>query len=777
MNEPGGRFVFRIDADASQFHSEFAKIKETASGSAKRIETEFGQLRNRLAGIGRTVLSGIAATVGVATVADVLKQIHDRTVEGERSVNDLNAALRTSGNAAGVTRQQLEDLSDELKKSTVFDDDGIHRAEAALLRFRDVQGSVFEDALKLAPDVATALGTDIGTAAHALGRAIDDPEGGMRRLRDQGVRLRESQIDLARSFKQSGDAAGSARVVLEEITRATGGLSDGDTRGLYGATKRLENAWGDMLKTLGSQGFGGEDFRNHAAARFNEITAFLQPFRTGTREASGAIRAAGEALVTKEEEAAQQRLQAVRELAEEVAYNKEKIALQKRVEQSAIFYQQGLDRANAALAAQQSAQDDAYQHGETAAANYYGFQRQQAEDALRAQERFIDSQLKDIDRAFRGPLAPNGQHIPPSAEIQEGLNQRLRGFANQTAKNELQLRQRLTEANIAEARAVEHLADDYEALAIAVLEAQGNTAEAARREFELAHKQQLKQLRSELQSPDPTAAVTAANSIEQINNLRRLKDTQADLTQAVRDYDLTLQEVGAAQKSIELQVQAGTITELDGLAKRSEASRARIGQLRSEIALVEQLVQESGRREDIVHLEELKLRLQELEAQADLVGQKFRDIGESAFTSAFTDFITRTKSAKDAFHDFAKSIERDVSQLAAKQISKALFGEGSFLGDLFAGFSNAFASGSFPGFAGGTNYAPGGWAMVGERGPELVALPRGSKVYSHGASGGGDRAINVTNYFTVQGTTDRRSQAQIALQTGIAVQRAIARDA
>lgn len=36
-----------------------------------------------------------------------------------------------------------------------------------------------------------------------------------------------------------------------------------------------------------------------------------------------------------------------------------------------------------------------------------------------------------------------------------------------------------------------------------------------------------------------------------------------------------------------------------------------------------------------------------------------------------------------------------------------------------------------PAFAGGTNYAPGGLSVVGEEGPELVDLPRGSKVYPH----------------------------------------------
>lgn len=41
-----------------------------------------------------------------------------------------------------------------------------------------------------------------------------------------------------------------------------------------------------------------------------------------------------------------------------------------------------------------------------------------------------------------------------------------------------------------------------------------------------------------------------------------------------------------------------------------------------------------------------------------------------------------------------------------------------------------------PGFANGTNFAPGGLAMVGERGPELVNLPRGSRVTPNNELGG-----------------------------------------
>ena len=61
------------------------------------------------------------------------------------------------------------------------------------------------------------------------------------------------------------------------------------------------------------------------------------------------------------------------------------------------------------------------------------------------------------------------------------------------------------------------------------------------------------------------------------------------------------------------------------------------------------------------------------------------------------------------------------------------------------------------GFATGTNFAPGGWAMVGERGPELVNLPRGSQVLSAERTGqalGGGQAVTINNYVTVNSEQD-----------------------
>lgn len=55
-------------------------------------------------------------------------------------------------------------------------------------------------------------------------------------------------------------------------------------------------------------------------------------------------------------------------------------------------------------------------------------------------------------------------------------------------------------------------------------------------------------------------------------------------------------------------------------------------------------------------------------------------------------------------------------------------------------------------FASGTMYAPGGYSLVGERGPEIVDLPRGSKVYPNGvvpAGLAGGTTVNESNVYNI----------------------------
>lgn len=81
----------------------------------------------------------------------------------------------------------------------------------------------------------------------------------------------------------------------------------------------------------------------------------------------------------------------------------------------------------------------------------------------------------------------------------------------------------------------------------------------------------------------------------------------------------------------------------------------------------------------------------------------------------------------------------------------------------FAGF----LKGIIPGFASGTDYAPGGMALVGENGPELVNLPRGAQVVPNdvarrSAGGGGTTIQYNINAAGADSGTVARIQAVLA---------------
>lgn len=108
-------------------------------------------------------------------------------------------------------------------------------------------------------------------------------------------------------------------------------------------------------------------------------------------------------------------------------------------------------------------------------------------------------------------------------------------------------------------------------------------------------------------------------------------------------------------------------------------------------------------------LEQAKNKMDALKEAGDFMKQTIGD--------AFIDAITGAQSFEDAMHSLAKAIARAALQAA-------FFGDGPF-GNLWGGGGGLF---DILGFHTGTNYAPGGTALVGERGPELVNLPKGSQV-------------------------------------------------
>ena len=118
------------------------------------------------------------------------------------------------------------------------------------------------------------------------------------------------------------------------------------------------------------------------------------------------------------------------------------------------------------------------------------------------------------------------------------------------------------------------------------------------------------------------------------------------------------------------------------------------------------------------------------------------------------------------------SIKAAAAELITSGLMNILLGKKDVRGDRGGGLiGGLFGAIGIPGFANGTNNAPGGLAMVGERGRELVRLPKGSQVLPNPDTerlmrgGGQERVVVDVQPSPLFVTTVRRTTQEAASAT------------
>ena len=139
----------------------------------------------------------------------------------------------------------------------------------------------------------------------------------------------------------------------------------------------------------------------------------------------------------------------------------------------------------------------------------------------------------------------------------------------------------------------------------------------------------------------------------------------------------------------------------------------------------------------------------------------------------FSDVITGTKSIGEAWQDLGKRIMKIIADMAAEWLASQI------IMSLFPSFAPAKTRGGISGipgqYAAGGNY-PGGLALVGEKGPELINFNRGGHVFTAAetkkmlrADANNTRPMIINmNITTPDASSFRRSQSQIMAEANAA---------
>jgi phage-related minor tail protein len=234
--------------------------------AGRDLDSKTRAMQQRMNRAGQQIGNALAVGFGVASGA--LALYVRNTIEAEKVQAQLAARIKDTGAAAGRTLQQLSAQADKLQSLTIFDDEAIGEAQAALLVFKDVQGLNFDRTIEAATDLATVMGTDVADAARLLGKALSDPIAGMGALRKAGIVLTEDQKFLIKALQESGDVAGAQAVILDQLAGSMGTAAEAARNTLGGALEGLKNSFNNML-----EGDSGSDGVRGATEAINDLSA------------------------------------------------------------------------------------------------------------------------------------------------------------------------------------------------------------------------------------------------------------------------------------------------------------------------------------------------------------------------------------------------------------------------------------------------------------------------------------------------------------------------
>ena len=237
----------KIEQDADKT---FVKLSRLTESYAQDFATRVGPLGSFLSALGP---AGLAAGAGLGAVAVGLTKAAQAAEAAERANRKVEAVLKATGNAAGLTAEQIDALAGRMQDATLFDDKQVKEAAARLLTFKGVSGEVFERVIRDAGDLATVFDGDLNSAVVRLGRALEDPVAGMDDLEKTGVRLSDSQKELIRNFSGAGEKLEALKVILGAVEERVGGAAANEQQGLTGAMNNLGDAWDGFLTMAGNR--------------------------------------------------------------------------------------------------------------------------------------------------------------------------------------------------------------------------------------------------------------------------------------------------------------------------------------------------------------------------------------------------------------------------------------------------------------------------------------------------------------------------------------------
>ena len=218
------------------------------STSSQNLTRSLENTGKKMKSIGQSMSMYVTAPI-VGMMALSLKAFDEQA----KSIAQVEAGLKSTGNAVGITSQQLQKMASDLQKTSLFGDEEILKnATAQLLTFTNIAGSEFKRTQEAALNLATRLDGDLKSSSIMLGKALNDPVANLSALSRAGIQFSTEQKTLVKSLVETNRLADAQNLILDELEKQYGGSAEAAARAGLGPFKQLQMSIGDLSEEFGA---------------------------------------------------------------------------------------------------------------------------------------------------------------------------------------------------------------------------------------------------------------------------------------------------------------------------------------------------------------------------------------------------------------------------------------------------------------------------------------------------------------------------------------------
>lgn len=290
-------------AEGAKLATGWLELVVSTAGAQKQITDEVVPSATRAGdtagrSLGRTMVGAAAAfaapLAAAAGIGAVIRTGFNEVKDAAAGTAQLVAGIASTGNAANVSAQGLNDLASSIQRTTGQTDDSVVAAESLLLTFTNIKNQgpdkIFDQATQAAADMAARMGGDASSNAILLGKALNDPVKGITSLTRAGVQFTQQQKDQIGAMVQAGDMLGAQKLVLGELNKEFGGSAAAFGQTLPGQIQILKRSFEDFAQTaIGALTPLAGPILSGLTAGLQGATQFIDSFAGRTAAAFGGL--------------------------------------------------------------------------------------------------------------------------------------------------------------------------------------------------------------------------------------------------------------------------------------------------------------------------------------------------------------------------------------------------------------------------------------------------------------------------------------------------------